>query len=564
MAAIQQTSFTSPGFDYAADIAQIERRKKLAEAFGTSAMQGIQTPQTPAGGFTPRISPWQGMEKLAQALVGGVQAKKADTETRALAEKSQADYRNMVTTGLEQLKTDPAAALATFAAHPQGAPLAGLALQSIQAQRLAAALRGGQGVSTINAASGGTVPAYGSPGFSPSGSAAPAGAMNMAPGGVPMEAWLQADQSGKLLLEQMAKAKTPINVRPGGTVYIPGEGPQFTAPQAGVNTTWGPNGPTSATVPGAQEAIARGAGLTAGATEQAKFPYREVETASGRKVPAFTIPNLVQQAAAQAAAQPQQPQTPAATLSAAASPAAIPQANPKPQAASAPQAMSGGDPWKSLPKLEQPEGVGQSTYQRTRQSEAGQYGAKIAERLGPIAESANQRKSFNDQAMALVDKATTGPGAATITGIQNWLTSRFGINEALLAKAGTGDPTATLELNKNLLNAATQAARANYGSRMTQSEVMMQIKQGSPNTDMTKGAIKYLLQADNARAEYQIRQAQDFGRYLQQGGDPYQFEGWYGKNFPMSAVTTHGAGSNLVKDVINSGQKNNDPLGIRQ
>lgn len=56
---------------------------------------------------------------------------------------------------------------------------------------------------------------------------------------------------GKAMLEQ----GKPINVRPGGTVYIPGQGPQYTAPgTSGSQITYGPNGqPQMGILPGAIE-----------------------------------------------------------------------------------------------------------------------------------------------------------------------------------------------------------------------------------------------------------------------------------------------------------------------
>lgn len=64
------------------------------------------------------------------------------------------------------------------------------------------------------------------------------------------------------------------------------------------------------------------------------------------------------------------------------------------------------------------------------------------------------------------------------------------------------------------------------------------LSRGSPNVDMPKAAIKYLVDSDNAGLNYQKKQSTDLGRYLSNGGDPYQFEGWYAKSFPLSAETS--------------------------
>jgi len=76
--------------------------------------------------------------------------------------------------------------------------------------------------------------------------------------------------TGKAMLEQ----NKPINVRPGGTVYTPGKGAEFTAPQGGINTTWGANGPQQALVPGAQGAMGQLAASQSGAQESGRAPYQ--------------------------------------------------------------------------------------------------------------------------------------------------------------------------------------------------------------------------------------------------------------------------------------------------
>ena len=80
---------------------------------------------------------------------------------------------------------------------------------------------------------------------------------------------------------------------------------------------------------------------------------------------------------------------------------------------------------------------------------------------------------------------------------------------------------------------------------------MLQIKQASPNVDMTKATIKDLLDTDSKMSQYQVNQSTALGKYLGQGGDPYQFEGWYAKNFPLSPHTIKPQG-NAVKDAVQS------------
>lgn len=219
---VQQTAFTSPGYDYSADISSIDRRRKLSEALQAQAMQGIQVPQTPAGGFTPRVSPMQGLEKLAQALMSATEGNRADQQARDLSAKSQSDYAQMVRTGLSQLQgrpatpmtedassnvtpaqpavaADPAAAMATFGSHPMGQSLQPLAMQEMQRQRLMEALGGQQGGAAAPAG-GAAPPAYGSPGFAPGAAAGPSGGNRP---NLPLH--LMTDSSGKSYVSALEK-----------------------------------------------------------------------------------------------------------------------------------------------------------------------------------------------------------------------------------------------------------------------------------------------------------------------------------------------------------------------
>mgnify|MGYP001611721103 CR=1 FL=1 len=98
MASIQQTSFTTPNYDYGADIAQIERRRALAQALQQQGMGSLSEQQqgSPPGGFTPHISPFQGAAKLAEIYAGKRQAGKADTQQRELAARTQKELSDVL------------------------------------------------------------------------------------------------------------------------------------------------------------------------------------------------------------------------------------------------------------------------------------------------------------------------------------------------------------------------------------------------------------------------------------------------------------------------------------
>lgn len=100
------------------------------------------------------------------------------------------------------------------------------------------------------------------------------------------------------------------------------------------------------------------------------------------------------------------------------------------------------------------------------------------------------------------------------------------------------------EIVKNLSNAALQAARVNYGSRMTQSEVKLQLGDMSPSTANNPAALKDLINENVRNAAYTLRSAQRVVPYLRQGGDPQFFAQWNSKYFPQAkAVTPNGSGS---------------------
>lgn len=258
MASYQPVQFTSPGYDYGADISQIERRRAMAQMLQQQGLTPVQQQPVAPGQFAVPTSPWQDAAKLAQTYAGIRQQNKADTQQRELATKAQRDMANILQSAQSAMAGTPmtedasgnvtpavagdaSKAAAIYMRDPRTAQL-GMQMmqQEMQRKMLAEALRPKPQQPT------GNVPAYGSPNFQPSSPQATGGVA----GGMPMEAWLAVDPTGQKYIEQLAKDRAPINVRPGGTVYVPGQGPQFTAPQGGMATQWGPNGPQAAMVPG--------------------------------------------------------------------------------------------------------------------------------------------------------------------------------------------------------------------------------------------------------------------------------------------------------------------------
>ncbi len=339
-----------------------------------------------------------------------------------------------------------------------------------------------------------------------------------------------AFNQGKNLGTILPEANKPIVGRAGAPIYSynPATGkPEVSAfvPQSvpGVNYQFGPNGSvqSASAVPGFASSEASIASAKAGAEAAAKAEHEtvNVKLADGREVPVLKSVVSSWPVPAQDAVKDRKTLTPVST-----------------------------DPWANIPKLSNPQGVGQSTYNEKTANAQAEAAAKLSDKFGTVAQENNQRIALNNQALELIDKADTGPGAATIADVKNILVSRFGVPEGDFDNT----PTATQALQKDLLNTATQRAKQQFGARMTQSEVMLMLRKGAPNIDMTKAAMKYLIGSDNTQLQYGIKQSTDLGRYLSSGGDPYQFEGWYAKNFPLSAP--------MAKVQLNTGKPNIDDL----
>lgn len=79
-------SFAAPT-DYSTEAADIERRRKLADALQMQAMEPLQAPPTPAGGFAVPISPLAGLAKMLQGYAAGKGRDAATADSKALGER---------------------------------------------------------------------------------------------------------------------------------------------------------------------------------------------------------------------------------------------------------------------------------------------------------------------------------------------------------------------------------------------------------------------------------------------------------------------------------------------
>lgn len=360
--------------------------------------------------------------------------------------------------------------------------------------------------------------------------------------GIPAQVWLAQDPTGKSYLEQLAKDRQPIPGRAGAPVWernpatgklemgayapqlVPGVMPQLDARG---------NIASASPIPGFADSAANIKGAETTATEKAKAPYdiKMVQQADGSMRP-VSVASL----AGQAPGSPPQSTPGVASLT-------VTQPSRQSQV---PQPQSNtNDPFADMPKIPQTQGMGQSSYDANMSKLRSDHAAKLFETYGTAADEAQKRVALNNQALSVIDRADTGTGAALIGDVKKALTTRFGIPE----EDFSNDPTATAVLQKDLLNAATQRAKQQFGARMTQSEVMMMLKRGAPNVDMTKASIKFLLDTDNAAANYAVQQANHYGEYISRGGDPLRFQGYYANKFPLTKAEdslTLGTGNDTV------------------
>jgi hypothetical protein len=330
---------------------------------------------------------------------------------------------------------------------------------------------------------------------------------------------------------RMANAKArSIDIRPAGTAgHYDDTGkfvPDFTAPTAnGVQTQWGPNGPSQSVVPGAVPAIT----ATTGAETAAKVANtpQTFPTAGGGSTVGYPGDVL--------GAPPAQRPQPGAPPGPPGSPPQAPPSGMQPKAGGYfPQAPKPptGPLWDSMPKLPISNAIGApNDFVKGRLQEAGKKDGELSTQYGKEADLADQKMQYNAESVKALAGAETGPSS-------EWLTEHranlmeWGVPASLIP--GSGKVTNTMELNKNLKQSALQGARAIFGNRMTQMEVKLQHEELSPSTSMTKDAIASLMQQDNIKQQYAKQRAQDYGTFVQHGGDPLRFESWYSTKRPLT------------------------------
>jgi hypothetical protein len=215
----------------------------------------------------------------------------------------------------------------------------------------------------------------------------------------------------------------------------------------------------------------------------------------------------------------------------------MPAAPTAPQGAQLPQKDQNGifsnNLWANPPKMVIPQSPGQTsdTYSQGILGAAVAKHAELVNKFGEQAALGAQSQGYYQEALKQLPAAEVGPMSEYLTHNRSLLMQMVPSLKNVLGDSGTVTPT--LELNKNLKNAALQGAKATYG-RLTQMEVRLQTEEMSPSATMTRDAIAALIRQNMMRSSYQIQQNKDYSEYHQTGGDPMQFEAQYNVRRPVT------------------------------
>jgi hypothetical protein len=365
----------------------------------------------------------------------------------------------------------------------------------------------------------------------------------------------------RLLTQKLVKEGV-LEARPGGMLMGKNpDGTTFTirnpALPSGMEPTYDANGNVIAAhmIPG----VAQGEMTMAGATEYGKEAggIHEIERGSGRTVPQVGVaglpgagspgqlpPGLTGAPGGYTAPQFFPPHTQGPPGAGGAAGAAGGAAGPAD--GSGPAGADASSWWPGMPKLPVDNSIGgPSNFQEAvNKGRAEQY-LKQSQQMGLEADTADQKLEYSTELLRNLPQSFTGPNASGVAGFWNTLNQIPGLR-ALVPKDATQDAAGTQIAIKNLVNQAIQGARAIYGPRMAQSEVMLQKNEASPSITMGIQAIYALQRQEDAKSAYFIQRKNDYEKYISQGGDPNRFEGAYQRRFPLSTFASQYAQRNAA------------------
>jgi hypothetical protein len=300
MTGIQPINFTAPT-EYTAEEQAIARQRALAQMLQQQGMSPIEQQPT-AGGFTVPISPYQGLAKMLQGYAGMRGEQMAGERERALSEKVRTDRQSALARAMQLYTGTPGREVGANEMGDQGysvparqgdmtaagsslltsgdpllSQIGGPMLQHGMNQQMLAqilAQHGGGGM-------GGALPVamgQGIGGAAPSQSPGPigAGAGQVSPLALALSAsGVQGGpEIGKMFQTAQTEAGKPVRFNAGGGLADATGRVILSAPQNGIQNTFGPGGvATAAPVPGHALASANQSAATAAGTAYGRLPY---------------------------------------------------------------------------------------------------------------------------------------------------------------------------------------------------------------------------------------------------------------------------------------------------
>lgn len=467
--------------DAAKESLALQQQQALAQGLMGDAMQPLN-PAQQSGGWAIPISPTQGLTHVGKALAAALMQNNINDKQAELQQKQMKAFLGM------------------FGPQPQ---------QATQVASISP-----DGIPQQQPQQGGGFPLL--PGRSPQQTALQ---MMMAP---------ESYWSG---VNEANKPKPLMNMRPGGTAYDPNiNQPLFSAPAGGIQTQWGPQGPSQSLVPGAQGAMSSMAASQAGATEAGKAPY-QLETLNTPGAPTLMTR---QQAIEGATGQPM----------------------PVP-----------GQPVQQPPQpLPVHPGVGRRPGMTLQDQGAGAEQRKFGEQLGEYtstvmndaAKAAVSNRYLDNMEMAAKD-ISLGKLAPAQSSLVQWAQAA-GIPVSEDAKKEAGSVQALTSMAIKMAGQATRQADAQPSQLQ-----YLKILESMPNAQRTQDGFNkitaYLRDANN----YNVAKMQHLQQWRQtHNGTAEGFEAaWPKIANGLPFVWNQQRRASDLKAIANDGA-NNDPLGIRK
>ena len=189
--------------------------------------------------------------------------------------------------------------------------------------------------------------------------------------------------------------------------------------------------------------------------------------------------------------------------------------------------------WQGAPARPNTQGgIGEDPYVKGQIEGMVKKNDELSDKYGSEADLADQRIAFNNEALKVLNSATTGPLSDQITTLAA-KAHELGLNLPWLPDASTVNNTA--ELKKFLLRNPLLSLKPTFGGRPAASEFQILANDASPSPTMLSGAIGRLVQLDNQAAGFSKQRSIDYNYFHDQlQGNPQRFESWYANRVPFA------------------------------